>query len=55
VLRALVATSAEIEQQRASLDCEIDVRARITAQVEAAMQGHVLAEARLVGTYQKDQ
>jgi phosphatidylethanolamine-binding protein (PEBP) family uncharacterized protein len=36
-----------------ALDIALDLRGATKAQIERAMQGHVLASAELVGTYQK--
>jgi Raf kinase inhibitor-like YbhB/YbcL family protein len=36
-----------------ALDCELELARPTKAAVESAMTGHVLAEAQLVGTYQK--
>jgi phosphatidylethanolamine-binding protein (PEBP) family uncharacterized protein len=37
------------------LDAELSLAPRVTRrQLEAAMKGHVLAQAELIGTYQRD-
>jgi hypothetical protein len=36
-----------------ALDITLDLRGATKSQIERAMQGHVLANAELVGTYQK--
>jgi hypothetical protein len=36
-----------------ALDITLDLRGATKAQIERAMQGHVLANAELIGTYQK--
>ncbi len=36
-----------------ALDTTLDLRGATKPQVERAMQGHVLANAQLIGTYQK--
>jgi Raf kinase inhibitor-like YbhB/YbcL family protein len=36
-----------------ALDTTLDLKGATKAQIERAMQGHVLANAQLIGTYQK--
>ena len=36
-----------------ALDATLDLRGATKSQIEGAMQGHVLANAELIGTYQK--
>ena len=36
-----------------ALDITLDLRGATKSQIERAMQGHVLANAQLIGTYQK--
>ena len=50
---AFLRSAGRYFQKLYALDIALDLRGATKSQIERAMQGHVLANAELIGTYQK--